>query len=121
MSEELEKKQQAERFTVLDAAKTPEKPVKPARAILFAVVIVAALLFPLGTVLVKELLSGSIRGEAELKEMLTPGIPVLGTIPPIQSKLDFRRAWWLRVRTSLLLLLTCTALAIFFLKVRPVL
>lgn len=121
MSEELEKKQQAERFTVLDAAKTPEKPVKPARAILFSVVIVAALLFPLGTVLVKELLSGAIRGEAELKEMLTPGIPVLGTIPPIQSKLDFRRAWWLRVRTSLLLLLTCTALAIFLLKVRPVL
>ena len=121
MSEQLEQKQQAERFTVLDPAKTPEKPVKPKRIFLFAGIVAAAFLLPIGAVLGREFFNGSIKSETQLKEMLPPKIPVLGTIPPIQSTSDLRRARWLNTQTSLLVVLTCTALTIFLLKVRPLL
>lgn len=121
MSEQLEQKQQAERFTVLDPARTPEKPVKPKRVPLFAAVVFASLILPVGVVIAKEALSSAVKSEAQLKELLPPQIPVLGTIPPIESKADFRRARWRTVQTSLLLVLTCTALAIFLFKVRPIL
>ncbi len=120
MSEQLEQKQQAERFTVLDPAKTPEKPFKPKRAPLFAGVIAASLLLPLGIVIAKDALSGAIKSETQLKELLPLRIPVLGTIPPIQSKADLWRSRWMIVQTSLLLVLTCTALVIFLYKVRPI-
>lgn len=121
MSEQLEQKQQAERFVVLDSAKTPEKPVKPKRLPIYVGMVVASFLLPIGMVLIKELLSGVIRNETQLKEMLPPKIPVLGTIPPIESERDLRITRWLNVQTSLLFVLTCTALAIFLLKVRPTL
>jgi len=121
MSEQLEQKQQAERFVVLDSARTPEKPVKPKRVPIYAGVVLGSFLLPVGMILVKELLSGAIKSEMQLKELLPPKVPVLGTIPPIGSQRDRRLTRWLNVQTSLLLVLTCTALAIFLLKVRPTL
>lgn len=121
MSEQLEKKQQAARFMILDPAKTPEKPLKPKRMPLFLGVVALSIVLPLGVVLAKEALSGVVKSEAQLKELLSPHIPVLGTIPPIQNQLDIRRARWMTFQTSVLLVLTCAALVMFLFKVRPVL
>ena len=121
MSEELERKQQAERFTVLDAAKTPEKPIKPKRIPMLAGVFLVGLLLPVSTVIGTQLLSGAVRTEIELKEMLPLKIPILGTIPPISSKADVRRARLLIVQTCILSIIACTTLAILFFKVRPIL
>ena len=121
MSEQLEKKQQAARFMILDPAKTPEKPLKPKRMPLFLGVLALSIVLPLGVVLAKEALSGVVKSETQLKELLSPHIPVLGTIPPIQNQLDIRRARWMTFQTSVLLVLTCAALVIFLFKIRPVL
>lgn len=121
MSEQLEKKQQAARFMILDLAKTPEKPLKPKRMPLFLGVLALSIALPLGVVLAKEALSGVVKSETQLKELLSPHIPVLGTIPPIQNQLDIRRARWMTFQTSVLLVLTCAALVIFLFEVRPVL
>jgi succinoglycan biosynthesis transport protein ExoP len=121
MSEQLEKKQQAARFMILDPAKTPEKPLKPKRMPLFLGVVALSIVLPLGAVLAKEALSGVIKSETQLKELLYPNIPVLGTIPPIQNQRDIRRAKWMTFQTSVLLVITCAALVIFLFRVRPVL
>jgi polysaccharide biosynthesis transport protein len=121
MSEELERKQQAERFTVLDPAKTPEKPVRPKRLPIMAGVLIAAFLLPAGAVIAIHLLSGSIKSEAEVREMLPFGTPVLGTIPPIESRADLLRGRFVRAQTVIVSLIACTALVIFLFKVRPIL
>jgi polysaccharide biosynthesis transport protein len=121
MSEELEKKQQAERFMVLDPARTPEKPFSPKRMPLFLGVVALAIMLPLGAVVAYEVLRGAVRSETQLKELLPPNVPVLGSIPPIQNQLDIRNAKWMAVRTSVILMLTSAALVIFLLKVRPIL
>lgn len=121
MSEELERNQQAERFTILDPAKTPDKPIKPKRIPLFTGVILAAFLLPVAGTVVTEILSGVIKNEIQLKELLPRKIPVLGTVPPIASKADLRRARLLTVQSCLLLVITCVALAIFLFRIRPTL
>lgn len=120
MSEELERKQQAERFTVLDLAKTPEKPVSPKRIPIMIATLIVAAIIPTGLVIAMHLLNNSIKSEAELKDMLPPGIPILGMIPPIESKLDVRRKRYLYVQTIVVSLATCIALAIFLTKVKPI-
>jgi uncharacterized protein involved in exopolysaccharide biosynthesis len=121
MSEELERQQQAERFTVLDPAKTPEKPVRPKRLPIMAGLLVAAFLIPSGTVISIHFLSGSIKSEVEVKEMLPRKIRVLGTIPPITSRADLLRRRTIAVQTFVVSVIACTALVIFLLKVRPIL
>jgi uncharacterized protein involved in exopolysaccharide biosynthesis len=121
MSEELERKQQAERFTVLDLAKTPEKPVRPKRLPIMAAVLLAALLLPAGTAIGLQLLNGAVKSEAEIREMLPFKVSIIGTIPPIESQADLRRARMVTVQTVTVSLVACTALVIFLLKVRPIL
>lgn len=121
MSEELERKQQAERFTVLDPAKTPQKPVRPKRLPIMGGVLVASLLLPTASVLGFHHLKGSVTSEFEVREMLPLSIPVLGTLPRIDSHTDQRRSGVLKVQTIVVSLLACTALLLFFLKVRPIL
>jgi capsular polysaccharide biosynthesis protein len=121
MSEELERQQQAERFTVLDSAKMPEKPIKPKRIPLVAGAVVLGLSLPSVVAIGLYLLGGAVRSEAELKGMLPFNIPVLGTIPPIESRADLRRGRMFLVQTCLLSLFLCIALAVFLLKVRPTL
>ena len=121
MSEELERKQQAERFTVLDPAKTPEKPISPKRIPIMMAALIAAALVPAGLVIAMHLLNRSIKSETELKEMLPSGVSIIGMIPPIENKLDLRRRRFLSVQTVVISLAICFALAIFLSKVRPIL
>jgi uncharacterized protein involved in exopolysaccharide biosynthesis len=75
----MEKRQKAEKFTVLDIARVPEKPVKPIRLLWYAAGFVAGLLLGMGAAFMQELRRNVVLGEWEL----SPDITVLGRIPRI--------------------------------------
>ena len=84
MSLDMERRQQSERFVVLDRAQLPERPIKPKRPMLYAagsaVGLLLALLVGFGT----ELRKNVFLGEWELPA----GTPVLARLPYIEVPLD---------------------------------
>jgi|SRR5450631_185879 len=121
MSEQLERTQQGKRFIVLDPAKTPEKPVSPKRIPFMAGALGIALIVPSGIVIAFYLMSGAIKSDVELKGMVPLKVQVLGTIPPIISQADVRRGRLMMVQTILVSAISCVALILFLLKVKPIL
>jgi len=66
MATEMELRQVAEKFTVLDNARVPEKPYSPNRPLFAGLGCAASLLFGFAFAVVKELKSGCLLGEWEL-------------------------------------------------------
>ena len=91
MAASLEEKQKGERFTVLDSATVPEKPVKPRRKLLLAVAALFSLTFPCLMMIGKELLSAAVTTEAELKSLLPSRVRIVGLIPRIDTLAAKRR------------------------------
>jgi succinoglycan biosynthesis transport protein ExoP len=121
MSEDLERKQQAERFMVLDPASTPEKPSSPKRLPIIAGTIVAAFLISCGLTIGITLLNGAIRSDSDLLTVLPAKVRILATIPSISSQKDQQQA---RLKTTQVIIVSvcaCALLITFLLKVRPVL
>jgi polysaccharide biosynthesis transport protein len=79
MAAEMERRQKAERFTVLDAARTPEKPIRPNRPLLGMLISIGGLAFGLVFAVGVEFRRNTILGEWEFP----PTIPVLGRVPTI--------------------------------------
>jgi uncharacterized protein involved in exopolysaccharide biosynthesis len=88
MAANLEQKQKGERFTVLDPARVPEKPIKPRRKLLIPLAWVCALAVSTVWVVGKEGVNPAIKGETELKGMLPKGVRVVGLIPSIRTAAD---------------------------------
>ena len=80
LASEMETRQKAEKFTVLDAARLPEKPVRPDRVLLLAVTLGAGLLASCLIGFGVELKSNVLLGEWELP----PDVTLLGQVPFIQ-------------------------------------
>jgi succinoglycan biosynthesis transport protein ExoP len=121
MSQDLERKQQAEHFIVLDEAKTPEKPIRPRRMLLMLGATLGSLLLTLVAILGIHMLLGRIDSEAQLRSLLPESVPVLGTIPPIVSQAERRAKRIAFVRTLTLSAAICVAVFLFLHKVRPTL
>jgi succinoglycan biosynthesis transport protein ExoP len=121
MSQDLERRQQAEHFIVLDEAKTPEKPIRPRRMLLMLGATMGSLLLTLVAILGTHLLLGRIDSEAQLRSLLPETVPVLGTIPPIVSQAERRATRIAFVRTLTLSAAICVAVFLFLHKVRPTL
>jgi uncharacterized protein involved in exopolysaccharide biosynthesis len=79
MATDMERRQKAERFTIIDPARVPEKPVKPNRPLLYALCSFGGLLLGIASAMGRELKTNAILGEWELPK----GVPVLGRIPRI--------------------------------------
>jgi polysaccharide chain length determinant protein (PEP-CTERM system associated) len=79
MATDMERRQKAERFTIIDPARVPEKPVRPNRPLLYALCSFCGLLLGIASAMGRELKSNAILGEWELPK----GVPVLGRIPRI--------------------------------------
>ena len=116
MATEMERRQKAERFTLLDAARVPEKPVRPNRPLLLTLGILLSLGLGVGIALAIELPAGTVLGEWELP----PQVPILARVPSLAAGLErlprahrrpLRR--WLFAAAGLLLGLL--ALAVFYL------
>ncbi|MBW4028559.1 MAG: hypothetical protein HIU93_14370 [Acidobacteria bacterium] len=121
MAQDLEGQQEAERFTPLDRARTPERPIRPKRLPLMAMAIVVSVLLSAGTVVGLGILSGAVQSEQELRELLPSGVAILGTIPPIISRRDTHRRRLRLAWSATLSIATCVVLALFLMKVRPIL
>jgi polysaccharide biosynthesis transport protein len=80
MSTDMERRQKSERFTLLDPARTPEKPIKPNRPLLYGLCVAGALAIGLVFGVGREFKQDVLLGEWELPE----GLVVLGRLPYIE-------------------------------------
>jgi succinoglycan biosynthesis transport protein ExoP len=83
MASELEFKQEAERFEVLDPATPPDHATGPHRHILWAASAVFALIGGFAAAFGREQIDNSIKSEAELLKMLPRDLELLGVISTI--------------------------------------
>ncbi len=121
MANDLEKKQQAEHFTILDMAQVPEKPFKPKRALMLVGAFLGALAASLGLAYLKDALNGTLKIERELKALLPPGIPLLAAIPKLNNAKERRRNFRFAVIAVLIALIGCALEAGLFIKLHPIL
>jgi uncharacterized protein involved in exopolysaccharide biosynthesis len=78
----MERRQKAERFVMLDAARVPEKPVRPRRALLAAAGSIASLLAAGALAFLLELRKNVVLGEWELPA----GTAIVGRVPHMEIK-----------------------------------
>jgi succinoglycan biosynthesis transport protein ExoP len=90
IGEGMEEHQKGEKFTLIDPASYPEKPVSPNRWLIFAAGIFFSFVAGFGTVGLVEHLDHSVHDSDELTRLT--GLPVLGSIIRIQTKEDVIRA-----------------------------
>jgi polysaccharide chain length determinant protein (PEP-CTERM system associated) len=79
MAAEMERRQKAERFTTIDTARVPQKPVKPNRPLLYSAATLLSLLLGVAAALGRESQRDRILGDWELPK----GVAVLGRVPVI--------------------------------------
>jgi polysaccharide biosynthesis transport protein len=91
MAADLEQKQKAERFTVLDLAQVPQKPAKPRRKLLIPLSGFIALGLSIFGAWAKDTINPAVKTEMELKSLLPMGVRVIGQIPLIPIASDARR------------------------------
>ena len=122
MAAEMEKNQQGEKFTQLEAARIPEIPVKPKRPLLITAGCLLGLLISLATAAGRETRQGVLLGEWELPS----DVVVMGRVPWIEIQLDdtsstggwarrqrLRRVWQLALVSSAVISLACGIAAVY--------
>ena len=108
----LETEQKGERFTVIDAARLPEKPNAPNRVSIVLIGLVLGLGTGLGWCILRELMDDSIRKGGTLVDLTS--FPVLGSIPEIVTRKDIRKKRMKRVAVALsIILVTAIGLWVF--------
>ncbi|MBV8281649.1 MAG: hypothetical protein JO347_06235 [Candidatus Eremiobacteraeota bacterium] len=85
LATELERKQQGEKFQVLDEAITPDRPDSPNRPVFWFGAFLAGLAAGLGAVIGLEQINGIVRTEADLLALLPKGATIIGQIPNIRT------------------------------------
>jgi len=95
----LEKEQKGERFTIIDPARSAERPVKPNRLAIVLIGFVLAVGVGVGIAAIREHLDDSIRDHRRLSRA-TP-YPVLVGIPRIETRGDIARRRWKRAAFSM--------------------
>ncbi len=121
MATDLERRQQGEKFTILDPARAPDRPFKPTRLAFMVGAVFGSLLFAVAVVVVKDLLSGTVKSDRELKDMLPQSVMFLGSIPSIELNEDRRRARRMHVYAVVASLVGCLITAAILWKVHPIL
>lgn len=121
MAADLEQKQKGERFTVLDTAQVPVKPVKPRRKLFIPMAALFAFGLSLLAVMAKETLTSAVKTEGELKSLLPAGVKVMGLVPRIETASDARwQRMWV-VLASVACFLLCLAEVGILWKIHPLL
>ena len=90
ISEGMEEGQKGEKFTLIDPASLPEKPVSPKRWLILLAGFILSLGAGLGTVALAEALDHSVKNSDDLARLT--GLPVLGSIIRIETSEDITRA-----------------------------
>jgi polysaccharide biosynthesis transport protein len=89
VSHALEKEQKGERFTIIDAARLPEKPVSPNIPAILLIALVFGLGAGVGTAALREFFDRSVRTSDDLAR--ATGYPVLAAIPEIVTMKEIMR------------------------------
>ncbi len=89
VSQGMEESQQAERFTIIDPALSPERPAKPNRLAIVLIGFVLALGCGVGLAAVRENLNTTVKNTAELSR--STGLPVLASIPLLETAEDLQK------------------------------
>jgi protein tyrosine kinase modulator len=105
ISEGMEEHQKGEKFTLIDPASFPEKPVSPNRLAILLAGAVASLAVGFGTVALAEHLDHSVHNSDELARLT--GLPILGSIIRIQTREDILQA---RRKRRLIWMVSCGSL-----------
>src|ERR1700730_12204834 len=114
-------KQQAERFTVLDVAEVPEKPIRPRRKLLILLSTSVAFGLSIFGVLEKYRNNPAVNTEMELNALLPKGARIMGLIPRIVIASDARRDRRLTISAYIVCGLLCLALISVIWKIHLVL
>lgn len=121
MAADLERRQQAEHFTMLDQAQVPEKPFKPKRRAMLPAALLAALILSISLVCVKDILDGSVKSEPELRLVLPVNVPVLTAIPALPDKYARIKAFRFAVVTVVIAVVGVALEAALYMKIHPIL
>lgn len=121
MAADLEKKQQAEHFTILDLAQVPEKPFKPKRGLMLIGAFFGALAMSLGLAYIGDTMNGTVKFERQLKAMLPASVALLAVVPQLQSAADRRRSIRFVVIAVVISLIGCALEAGLYLKLHSIL
>ena len=118
ISQGMEESQQAERFTIIDPALTPERPTKPNRLAIVLIGFVLALGAGVGLGAVRESLNDAIKTAEELGRLT--GLPVFTSIPLMESHKEQRQKRNKKIIVVLLLgVVIALGLLLFHLYVMP--
>jgi polysaccharide biosynthesis transport protein len=101
ISEGMEEHQKGEKFTLIDPASFPQKPVSPKRWLIFLAGVIMSLGAGFGTVALAEHLDHSVKSSDELARLT--GLPVLGSIICIETSEDIT---WARQKRKLIWVVT---------------
>ena len=121
MAADLEKKQQAEHFTILDLAQVPEKPFKPKRSLMLIGAVFGALVVSLGLAYLGDMMNSTVKFERELKGMLPANVALLAVVPQLQSAADRRSSIRFAVIAVVISLIGCALEAGLYLKLHSIL
>jgi polysaccharide chain length determinant protein (PEP-CTERM system associated) len=91
MATDLERKKEAQRFSILEPVVVPEKPFKPRRFLMISLLIPFCFLLSATIVVVFEKMRGTIGTEPWLRTLLPSSVIVVGWIPEIETPLQVRR------------------------------
>jgi capsular polysaccharide biosynthesis protein len=121
MAADLEKKQQAEHFTILDLAQVPEKPFKPKRSLMLLGVFLGAFAMSVGLAYLADMMNSTVKFERELKDMLPANVALLAVVPQLKSAADRRSSIRFAVIAVVLSLIGCALEAGLYLKLHSIL
>ncbi len=121
MAADLERKQQAEHFTILDKAQIPERPFKPKRRLMLLGAVVGAFCFSVGIAYGKDMLNPTFKIERELKAVLPANVPVLASVPKLECSVDRKKSFRFAVIAAILATAGCTLEFLLYLKLHPIL
>ncbi len=112
VSQGLEKEQMGEKFTLIDPARLPEKPIKPNVPAVLLIGLFLGIGAGVGNTSLKESGDQSVRTPGQLARAL--GLPVLGAIPRIINEQDRRHGRAVRRRALIAVCVAIVAAVLLF-------
>jgi polysaccharide chain length determinant protein (PEP-CTERM system associated) len=121
MAADLERKQQAEHFTIVDKAQVPERPFKPKRRMMLLGAVLGAFFFSVGIAYAKDMFNPTFKIERELRAVLPANVPVMASIPKLECGADRRKSFRFAVIAVILATAGCTLEFLLYVKLHPIL